>query len=109
MVRVTIEKVLDVVLDAASTSLCGAIKYERIKGSKATAEKVNANTAYVHPMKSTKAAQLLEGSRCKTLTCYAYPDSHWIKSRINNPLARVMTKIRRFIRVVCAFPIATPA
>ena len=35
---------------------------------------------------------------------YAFPDSHWIKLRTNNPLERIMREIRRRTRVVGAFP-----
>ena len=40
----------------------------------------------------------------ETLTYYAFPDSHWIKIRTNNPLERIMKEIRRRTKVVGAFP-----
>ena len=51
-----------------------------------------------------KAAELIEHSIGETLTYYAFPDSHWIKLRTNNPLERIMREIRRRTRVVGAFP-----
>lgn len=39
-----------------------------------------------------------------TVTYYAFPDCHWIKIRTNNPLGRIMKEIRRWTRVVGAFP-----
>ena len=52
----------------------------------------------------TRAAELVEESIGETLTHYAFPDSHWIKIRTNNPLERIMKEIRRRTRVVGAFP-----
>lgn len=49
-------------------------------------------------------ADLLEESGHETLTYYAFPGSHWIKLRTNNPLERIMREIRRRTRVVGAFP-----
>jgi transposase-like protein len=51
-----------------------------------------------------RAAELVEESIGETLTYYAFPDSHWIKLRTNNPLERIMREIRRRTRVVGAFP-----
>lgn len=55
-------------------------------------------------MRLTRAATLLEEHGHETLSYYAFPDSHWIKLRTNNPLERVMREIRRRTRVVGAFP-----
>ena len=52
----------------------------------------------------TRAAELIEASIGETLTYYAFPDSHWIKIRTNNPLERIMKEIRRRTKVVGAFP-----
>lgn len=51
-----------------------------------------------------KAADLIEVHIDETLTFYAFPDSHWLKIRTNNPLERIMKEIRRRTRVVGAFP-----
>ncbi|PRD41700.1 IS256 family transposase [Phyllobacterium phragmitis] len=51
-----------------------------------------------------KAADLIEAHIDETLTFYAFPDSHWLKIRTNNPLERIMKEIRRRTRVVGAFP-----
>lgn len=51
-----------------------------------------------------EAAELIEAHGQETLTFYAFPDSHWLKLRTNNPLERIMREIRRRTRVVGAFP-----
>ncbi len=51
-----------------------------------------------------RAAELVEEKIGETLTYYAFPDSHWIKIRTNNPLERIMREIRRRTKVVGAFP-----
>jgi putative transposase len=51
-----------------------------------------------------RAAELIDDSVGETLTYYAFPDSHWIKLKTNNPLERLMREIRRRTRVVGAFP-----
>jgi transposase-like protein len=51
-----------------------------------------------------RAAELVDAHIGETLTFYAFPDSHWIKLRTNNPLERIMREIRRRTRVVGAFP-----
>jgi len=51
-----------------------------------------------------KAADPVETHIDETLSYYAFPDSHWIKIRTNNPLERIMKEIRRRTRVVGAFP-----
>lgn len=71
---------------------------------KAAAEKMSAVFAELRRQKLNKAADLLEESGHETLTYYAFPDSHWIKLRTNNPLERIMREIRRRTRVVGAFP-----
>ena len=40
----------------------------------------------------------------ETLTYYAFPEEHWRRIRTNNPLERILRKIRRRTRVVGAFP-----
>jgi putative transposase len=71
---------------------------------KAAAEKMVAVIAELRRQRLAKAADLLEESGHETLTYYAFPDSHWIKLRTNNPLERIMREIRRRTRVVGAFP-----
>ena len=51
-----------------------------------------------------RAAELVDNCAGETLTYYAFPDSHWIKLKTNNPLERLMREIRRRTRVVGAFP-----
>ncbi len=60
--------------------------------------------AELHRQSLTRAAKLIEESIGETLTFYAFPDSHWIKIRTNNPLERIMKEIRRRTKVVGAFP-----
>ena len=71
---------------------------------KAAAEKMAAVIAELRCQRLVKAANLLEESGHETLAYYAFPDSHWIKLRTNNPLERIMREIRRRTRVVGAFP-----
>jgi transposase-like protein len=55
-------------------------------------------------MRLAKAAELVELKIDQTLAYYAYPSTHWIKLRTNNPMERIMREIRRRTRVVGAFP-----
>ena len=67
-------------------------------------EKADAVVMELRCQKLTRAADLVAESIGETLTYYAFPDSHWIKIRTNNPLERIMKEIRRRTRVVGAFP-----
>jgi transposase-like protein len=51
-----------------------------------------------------RAADLVDDCVGETLTYYAFPDSHWIKLKTNNPLGQLMREIRRRTKVVGAFP-----
>ena len=55
-------------------------------------------------MRLGKAAELVEDKITETLSYYAYPQTHWLKLRTNNPMERIMREIRRRTRVVGAFP-----
>ena len=66
--------------------------------------KAEAVVAELRRQRMSKAAELVEERIGETLTYYAFPDSHWIKLRTNNPLERIMREIRRRTRVVGAFP-----
>ena len=70
----------------------------------AAREKADAVIAELRRQRMIRAAELVEESIGETLTYYAFPDSHWIKIRTNNPLERIMKEIRRRTRVVGAFP-----
>ena len=70
----------------------------------AAQEKAEAVIAELRRQRLTRAAKLIEESIGETLTFYAFPDSHWIKIRTNNPLERIMKEIRRRTKVVGAFP-----
>ena len=70
----------------------------------AAQDKADAVVAELRHRKLTRAAELIEESIGEPLTFYAFPDSHWIKLRTNNPLERIMKEIRRRTRVVGAFP-----
>ena len=70
----------------------------------AAEEKAEAVIADLRRQKLTRAAELIEESIGETLTYFAFPDSHWIKIRTNNPLERIMKEIRRRTKVVGAFP-----
>jgi transposase-like protein len=71
---------------------------------RAAEEKAEAVTAELRRQKMTRAAELVADSIGETLSFYAFPDSHWIKIRTNNPLERIMKEIRRRTKVVGAFP-----
>ena len=71
---------------------------------RAAKEKAEAVVSELRRQKMTRAAELVEERIAETLTYYAFPDSHWIKIRTNNPLERIMKEIRRRTRVVGAFP-----
>jgi putative transposase len=71
---------------------------------RAAAEKMQAVISELRAQRLARAAELLEAHGDETLTYYAFPDSHWIKLRTNNPLERIMREIRRRTRVVGAFP-----
>ena len=70
----------------------------------AAEEKADAVIAELRRQKMTRAAELVAESIGETLSFYAFPDSHWIKIRTNNPLERIMKEIRRRTKVVGAFP-----
>lgn len=70
----------------------------------AAEEKAEAVIAELRRQKLQRAAELVAENISETLTYYAFPDSHWIKLRTNNPLERIMKEIRRRTRVVGAFP-----
>ena len=70
----------------------------------AAAAKAEAVIAELRRQRMGKAADLLEERIQETLTFYAFPDSHWIKLRTNNPLEPLMKEIRRRTKVVGAFP-----
>ena len=74
------------------------------KSRPAAQDKAEAVIAELRRQRMTRAAKLVEESIDETLTFYAFPDSHWIKIRTNNPLERIMKEIRRRTRVVGAFP-----
>ena len=70
----------------------------------AALEKAERVVTDLRAMRLQKAAELVERSVSETLTFYAYPQTHWLKIRTNNPLERIMREIRRRTRVVGAFP-----
>ena len=70
----------------------------------AALEKANKVVGDLKTMRLRKAAELVEQKIGETLTYYAYPPTHWIKIRTNNPMERIMREIRRRTRVVGAFP-----
>ncbi len=67
-------------------------------------EKAASVIAELTGQRLTRAAELLVEHIGETLTCYAFPDGHWIKILTNNPLELIMKEIRRRTRVAGAFP-----
>lgn len=70
----------------------------------AALEKANRVVEDLKAMRLAKAAELVDEKIAETLTYYAYPSTHWLKIRTNNPMERIMREIRRRTRVVGAFP-----
>ena len=70
----------------------------------AALDKANKVVDDLKAMRLGKAAEFVEQKISETLTYYAYPPTHWIKIRTNNPMERIMREIRRRTRVVGAFP-----
>jgi transposase-like protein len=70
----------------------------------AALDKANKVVDDLKAMRLGKAAELVEQKIGETLTYYAYPSTHWLKIRTNNPMERIMREIRRRTRVVGAFP-----
>lgn len=74
------------------------------ENSKAAQAKADSVIAELSGQRLSRAAELIAEHIGETLTYYAFPDSHWIKIRTNNPLEWIMKEIRRRTRVVGAFP-----
>ena len=55
-------------------------------------------------IKLKTAAELVEKHIAETLTYYAFPRSHWIKLKTNNPMERLLKEVRRRTKVIGAFP-----
>ncbi len=55
-------------------------------------------------MKLADAAALVLAGIEATLYCYAFPREHWRCLRTNNPLERLLRKVRRRTRAVRALP-----
>ncbi len=55
-------------------------------------------------MKLKTAAELVKDHIAETLTYYAFPRSHWIKLKTNNPMERLLREVRRRTKVIGAFP-----
>jgi len=70
----------------------------------AALDKANKVVVDLNTMRLGKAAELVAKKIDETLTYYAYPSTHWLKIRTNNPMERIMREIRRRTRVVGAFP-----
>ncbi|MBN1931903.1 MAG: IS256 family transposase [Desulfobacterales bacterium] len=71
---------------------------------KAAADMINAVAVKLEKMKLGKAAKMVREGAHETLSYYNFPQTHWRHLRTNNPLERIMRKIRRRTRVVGIFP-----
>lgn len=71
---------------------------------KAAIEKAEAVYAKLEAMKLKEAAKKIKDSIVETLAYYDFQREHRVRIRTNNALERIMKKIRRRTRVVCAFP-----
>jgi len=74
---------------------------EEAKAAKEKAEQIIAKACAT---KLARAAEIVPNGIEETLSYYQLPPQHWRCLRINNPLERLMRKIRRRTRVVGAFP-----
>ena len=70
----------------------------------AAVEKAEKIKEKLKTMKLNKAEKILSDGLEETLSYYQFPSEHWIKTRTNNPLERIMREIRRRTRVVGNFP-----
>ena len=70
----------------------------------AAPEKANRVVEGLKEMRLGNAAKLVEEKIAETLSYYAYPQTHWLKLRTNNPMERIIREIRRRTRVVGTFP-----
>ena len=66
----------------------------------AAVHKVREVVQGLREMKLRKGSDWVEAVIEETLMYYRYPQGHWIRIRINNPLERIMREIRRLTRVV---------
>ena len=74
--------------------------HSRQESREAALDKTAKVVADLRAMRLQKAAELVERSVSETLAYYSYPQTHWLKIRTNNPLERIMRRIRRRTRVV---------
>jgi len=70
----------------------------------AAREKAEQVVTKLKEMKLADAAALAVADIEETLYYYAFPREHWRSLRTNNPLERLLRKVRRRTRAVGAFP-----
>ena len=71
---------------------------------KEAAKKAASVVKKLKAMKLAKAAVTVQDGIEETFSYYHFPREHWRRIRTNNPLERIMRKIRRRTRVVGSFP-----
>lgn len=74
------------------------------ESKKAAREKAAAVIAELKSTKLPEAAKKVESGIEETLTYCDFPSEHWTKIRTNNMIERMNREIRRWTRVVGAFP-----
>jgi putative transposase len=72
--------------------------------ARAAKEKARQVVEKLREMRLAKAAEIVDNGIEETLSYYVTPSEHWRSLRTNNPLERLMRKIRRRTCVVGAFP-----
>ena len=89
---------------AAITGISGRLRVERLAAFVWITWPESVECASLRTMKLKTAAELVEERIAETLTYYAFPRSHWIKLKTNNPMERLLKEVRRRTKVVGAFP-----
>jgi transposase-like protein len=97
--------VLTVVPTGKVREVVAMLKAIHAQEDRAAAEKKAGDVvAKLQELRLSKAAQIVEQGVAETLSYMHFPREHWTRIRTNNPLERIMREIRRWTRVVGAFP-----
>ena len=98
MVRGTVEKTLNEMLEQEADQLTGAGRYERTAGRKDT------RAGHYQRNLETKAATVVGDGIEETLSYMSFTSEFWRRTGTNNPLEIIMRKIRKGTRAAGNFP-----